>query len=129
MENTSFEVLQRSRAELVSDLRAIERMRMSLFKRLARLEAELEAAGGRVHRRPREVHLRRQIFRRGELSRLVATALRDLGPHMTNRDLATLVLDRVGVRNSTNRAIGELAGKVRAVRRRLTAANIPSTGG
>lgn len=121
MENVAaIEALQRIRTDLIADLRAAERARMALFKRLSRVDRDLEALGGKGYVKPREVKMRRQTFRRGELKRLVATALRDLGPDVTSRQIAEIALKRVGLDGATNGMVWSLASQVGAIRRGLT---------
>lgn len=118
MENVAaIEALLRIRTELTADLRAAERARMALFKRIAKLDADLEALGGKGYVKPREVKPRRQTFRRGELKRLVATVLRELGPDVTSRQIAEIALKKVGIDGATNGMVWSLASQVGAIRR------------
>lgn len=59
------------------------------------------------------------MFRRGEMQRLVADILRDEGTDITNRELALALLQRIGLEESPNIVLSELASRVGVVRRRL----------
>lgn len=119
MDTAAVEALLRIRTELTADLRAAERARMALFRRLSKLDADLEALGGKGYVKPREVKPRRQTFRRGELKRLVAAVVRELGPEVSNRQIAEIALKRVHIDSATNKMVWGLAGQVAAVRRRI----------
>lgn len=120
MENIpAIEALHRIRTDLIADLRAAERARMTLFRRLSKIDADLEALGGKGYVKPREVRPRRQTFRRGELKRLVATVLRELGPDVTSRQIAEIALKKVGIAGPTNGMVWSLASQVGAIRRGL----------
>lgn len=122
MENVAaIEALQRIRTDLIADLRAAERARMTLFRRLSKIDADLEALGGKGYVKPREVKPRRQLFRRGELKRLVATVLRESGPEITSRQIAEIALKRVGLDGPPIQLIHGLASQVGKTRRRLKA--------
>lgn len=118
MENVAaIEALLRIRTELTADLRAAERARMALFKRLTRVDRDLEALGGKNYVKPREIKMRRQQFRRGELKRLVFTVLRELGPEVTNRQVAEIALRRVGLDGATSKMVTDLASQAARIRR------------
>lgn len=114
MDTAAVEALLRIRTELTADLRAAERARMALFRRLSKLDADLEALGGKGYVKPR-----RQTFRRGELKRLVAAVLRELGPEVTNRQIAEIALKRVYIDGATSKMIWHLASQIAAIRRGL----------
>ena len=119
MENAAVEALLRIRSELVADLRAAERARMALFRRLSKLDRDLEALGGKGYVKPREVKPRHQTFRRGELKRLVVAVLRELGPEVTNRQIAEIALKRVYIDGASSKMIWHLASQVAAIRKNL----------
>lgn len=123
MENAAVEALLRIRSELVADLRAAERARMALFRRLSKLDRDLEALGGKGYVKPREVKPRHQTFRRGELKRLVVAVLRELGPEVTNRQIAEIALKRVYIDAATSKMIWHLASQVGKIRRRFSDQN------
>lgn len=122
MENAAaIEALHRIRTDLIADLRAAERARMTLFRRLSKIDADLEALDGKGYVKPREVRPRRQMFRRGELKRIVATVIRELGPDVTSRQIAEIALKKAGLDGATNKMVWELSSRVGVVRRRLKA--------
>jgi hypothetical protein len=118
MENAAaIEALLRIRGDLVADLRAAEKERLAHFRRLAKLDTDLRAIGGPEFDPPREVSRRRQLFRRGELRRLVLSLTRELGPETENRRIAELTFQRVGIFGPSQKMVERLSGQVGRIRR------------
>ena len=118
MENVAaIEALLRVRRDLVADLRVAERQRLAHFRRLAKLDADLRAIGGPDFDPPREVSRRRQIFKRGELKRLVLGLARELGPETESRQIAELAFQRVGIFGPSQKMVERLTDQVRRIRR------------
>lgn len=120
MENEPVAALKRIRSDFLRDLAALDKTRKTLCLRIRQVEADLTALG---HKPVRilDTRPRRHMFRRGEMQRLVADILRDEGTGITDRELALALLRKIGLEESPNIVLRELASRVGVVRRRLTA--------
>ncbi len=123
--------LKTRRASIAAEIDDLERQRQRLLLALRHVDAvlELEGFAGDCEAIQGK-RKRRFMFRRGQLSRLVRTVEHEHGADLTNREVAMIIIRRMGWEAGTE-LIGKITVSVRNARnsiKRRRAANIPSTG-
>ena len=116
--------LKARRASIAAELDELERNRRQLLTNLRHVDGALKVVG--FEGDPEAVPTRRKrrfMFRRGQLRRFVYAAERKHGPDISNRAIASIILEEMGWTEEPE-LLAKIAEKVRntrsAIRRRVT---------
>ena len=121
--------LVKVRARLGGDLRRIEKQRRELKAKLASVDETLKLIGFQddpAQIAPRASYTR--LFKRGELFRLVADALRTATGPISNREIAAIVVQKRGWDARDPELASRIAESIKPVRRGLLNAAKNVTG-
>ncbi|MBI1394188.1 MAG: hypothetical protein GC152_15770 [Alphaproteobacteria bacterium] len=113
--------LLRLRADLAADIRHLEQRQIALRRRLKRLDDDLRLLGAYSEDVPPPCRPNRRLFRRNELKALVCSILREIGDDASNRTVALIVIERIGITGYQRKLEAEMVQRVRQTRNRLAA--------